>query len=191
MTVRTEFEHGQPEGEPQASMQVYAEVWPIAADGGGGPGIWLLSGTAPWPSPPIEADSEPHVTAELELIQHGAYSAAGLMHSTSWRPDGPALAVTYLAVVPCSGPVRERWPDARPVSVRWAEAMGPAPTHGPMEPPAPRHGHVLIHGLRHLRFLLGTDATVAAALKRLGMAAHLEAFEPTIAQMYAREHEPA
>jgi hypothetical protein len=188
MTIRTEDEHGQPRQEPAALMHVYAEVWPIAVDGGGGPGIWLLSGDGPWPTLPIEAGSEPHLAVELELLQHGAYSPEGLMHSTSWRPDGDALAVTYLVVVPCSGPVRERWPSARPVSVRWAEKMGPAPTHGPMEPPAPRHGHVLIHGLGHLRERHGKDATIAKRLDQLGVTPHLEPFEMTIAQMYAQEH---
>ncbi len=178
-------DHGQPVAEPIAPLRhVTSEVWAVAADDAG---IWLLGR---WPSEPVRTDSDEHTAAQLELITHGAFAETVVMHSTSWRSDGPAMVCTYLAVVDCPGPVREHWPEALPVSTALADLVGRPRTHGPMEPPVPSHWHVLLHGIRHLRFLLTTDATVAAALTEK-WGEHLANFEPAIARMYDQIHESA
>jgi hypothetical protein len=166
-------------------MTVVTEVWPLAADQ---TGIWLLNPDGPWPSEPIPADSEPHVAAELELIQHTVNLAdVAVLHSTSWRTEGTSTVLTYLAVVRVPGLVVGEWPHARPVTVALADHVGRPPTHGPVDPPAPRYVDVLIHGLRHLAFLLPRDATVAAALPEC-WGEHLAGFSPAIARMYDRVH---
>lgn len=166
---------------------VTSEVWAVAADHAG---IWLLGR---WPSEPITQDSDEHTAAEFELITHGAFAETKLLHSTSWRSDGPAMVTTYLAVVDCPGPVRGHWPDALPVSLALAEIVGRPPTHGPLEPPRVPYYHVLMHGLRHLRYLTdqdgdGFDATVATSLPGL-WTEHLETLRPAIARMYDQVHE--
>jgi hypothetical protein len=176
-------------GEDQPLLHVTSEVWAVAADE---EGIWLIGR---WPSEPIRADSDAHTAAELELITHGCFAETTLMHSTSWRADGAAMVTTYLAVVACPGPVREHWPEALPVSLALAEIVGRPPTHGPLEPPKVPHWHVLLHALRHLRFLsdpvsIGYDATVARELEGEWQR-HLAAFEPAIARMYDQAHQGA
>lgn len=188
----TEVEHG---AEPYEPMAVTVEVWPVAADD---LGLWLISGEdSPWPSSPVPQHSEPHRSAELEIIRRGIslspisggkYPEVDLLHSTSWRADGAVVVLTYLAVIRCNGFVRATWPDAQPISPRTADYAGRAPTHGPVEPPAPRYWDVLLHGIRHLKFLIETDATAALALRE-PWREHLEAFGPAIAEMYREPHQ--
>ncbi len=186
--IRTEQEHGQPSSRPDPPMTVTVEVWPVAADE---TGLWLLSPDGPWNSPPVLADSEPHMVAELELIQHQVNLAdVAVLHSTSWRTEHTSTVLTYLAVVRVPGLVVGEWPGARPVTVALADHVGRPPTHGPVDPPAPRYIDVLVHGLRHLRFLLPRDATVAAAMPA-PWGEHLAAFSPAIAKMYDRVHQTA
>jgi hypothetical protein len=172
----------------EPTMTVTVEVWPVAADE---TGLWLLGPDGPWPSPPIPADSEPHVAVELELIQHQVNLAdVAVIHSTSWRTEHTSAILTYLAVVDVAGLVLDSWPDARPVTTTLADHVGRPPTHGPLDPPAPRYVDVLLHGLRHLAFLLPRDATVAAALPGV-WGGHLAEFSPWIAHMYDRVHQTA
>jgi hypothetical protein len=169
-------------------MTVVTEVWPLAADQ---TGIWLLAPEGPWPSEPIPADSEPHVAAELELIQHTVnLGDVAALHSTSWRTEGTSVVLTYVAVIRCAGLVLTDWPQARPVTTDLARHVGRPPTHGPLDPPAPRYVDVLYHALRHLAFLLPRDATVAAALPGV-WGGHLAEFSPWIARMYDRVHQTA
>ncbi len=182
------WQHGGPP-EPSDLMHVTAEVWPLAADE---QGIWLLSDQWPWPTPPIAADGDPHADLELELIRNQAFVDTALLHQTSSRVDGPAVVLTYMAVVRCAGSVRSRWPEARPVSQRAAQLVGQPPTHGAAEAPEVRHWDVLLHGLRHLAFQLGPegDATLANALDGQWRR-HLAVFSPTLYRMYDRVHESA
>lgn len=166
-------------------MTARLEIWPVSADS---TGIWLVSGTDAWrPSLPVMADTEPHADVELELYRHGADQDVMLLHSTSWRVDGPYLTLTYMAVLPNPGVVLDRWKDARPISLPLVEAVGKPPTHSPVEAPAPRHIDVLMHGLRHFRLLMATDATSAAALTE-PWPTHLRPLQPALAGLYDQVH---
>jgi hypothetical protein len=178
-----EVEHGAGAYTP---MVVTVEVWPVAADEFG---IWLVSGEdGPWPTSPVPNYSEPHAWAELELMRRGLRADTALLHSTSWRAEESAMVTTWMAVIRCQGLVRESFPDARPVSPRVADVVGRPPTHGPVEPPTVRYWDVLLHGIRHLAFLIDTDATAALALHE-PWREHLEAWEPTVAKMYDEPHQ--
>lgn len=167
-------------------MLTYSEVWPLAADDAG---LWLLDGTGPWPSLYIHRQSDPLTLAEIELIQHSVNLNDALLHSTSWRIDYSADSdqnfgvYTFMAVIGCDGLVRDRWPTALPITTELADQVGRAPRHGPVELPEVRQWDVLLHGLRHLRFLRETDSDIRAALND-DWCRHLEAFVPAIARMY-------
>jgi hypothetical protein len=133
------------------------------------------------------ADNEPHSDVEYLLGENEAQSDAVLLHSTSWRVDGPAIVLTYIAVIRCDGLVRDRWANAMPVSSSLTEVVGKPPTNSPIDPPAPRYVDVLMHGLRHLKFLLDTDATNAAALDDTWQR-HLAELNPALATMYSERH---
>ncbi|WUI00943.1 hypothetical protein OHR68_03730 [Spirillospora sp. NBC_00431] len=168
------------------NMPVRVEVWPVAADE---IGIWLVSGEDAWRSGNVAADNEPHAEVEYVLAQQNALGKAVMLHSTSWRVDGPALLLTYMAVIETKGLVRDTWQEALPVSLDLATAVGKPLTHSPVEPPTPRYIDVLIHGLRHLRFLLDTDATNGDALDERWRT-HLATLAPALASMYNERHQP-
>jgi hypothetical protein len=163
------------------NMTVIPEVWPVAADR---VGIWLISGDDAWRTAAVPADSEPHFELEMELTAHGVRDQVTMMHSTSWRIDGPHLIVTYMAVVAADDLARGIWQGARPVTATLAAAVGKPPLHAPTEAPAPRYIDVLMHGLRHLRFLMNTDTANAEAMGPL-MRQHLEPLQPALAGLYA------
>jgi hypothetical protein len=167
------------------NMTVVVEVWPVAADEHG---IWLVSGGDAWRSPAIPADSEPHFEVELLMASHDSWPPR-LLHSTSWRPDGPAIVLTYMAVLDAPGLVCSRWSAARPVSADLLPAVGNPIPHGPAEIPVPRYIDVLHHGLRHLRFLLDTDASARTALTG-HWALWLEQMRPALAGMYEAGQRP-
>jgi hypothetical protein len=166
-------------------MGAVVEVWPVAADE---IGIWLASGGDAWRSPRIPADSEPHFEVESLLLAQGMGDVT-LLHSTSWRADGPTIVLTYIAVLPVDGLVRERWAGALPVSEDLLPTVGNPPPHGASEIPIPRYVDVLHHGLRHLRFLLDTDATARDALTGHWVQ-HLTRLSPVLAGMYEAETIP-
>jgi hypothetical protein len=171
-------------------MTVRVEIWPVAADD---IGIWLISGNDAWrPTLPVMADSDPHAEVELALAEHGVLNDRVFLHSTSWRADGPSTLLTYVAVLRRPGLVREHWADALPISPHIPQAVGKPPTHSPVDAPAPRYIDVLLHGLRHMVFLLGPngDATAATALTE-PWPTHLAPLEPALAGMYSEVHRPA
>jgi hypothetical protein len=166
-------------------MMTRLEIWPVSADRAG---IWLVSGDDAWrPALPVMADTEPHADVELELYRHGAQDQVALLHSTSWRVDGPALILTYIAVLTSPGSILDLWPDARPISLALADAVGKPFTHSPVDPPTPRYIDVLLHGLRHLRLLMAMDATSAAALAE-PWPTHLSKLQPALAGLYDEVH---
>ena len=176
-------------------MTVTVEVWPLAADE---TGIWLVSDGDAWRFGPVEAASDVHYEAELLLFGHDIDPGdavfirlpdaprAEVIHSTSWRPDGPTIVLTYMAVVKAGGYVRERWPAAVPVTAALPAAIGKAPPHGAASVPVPRVADVVLHGIRHLAFLAGPegDAETAAALDENGLR-HLAPLRPALAQMFS------
>ena len=177
-------------------MTVAVEVWPLAADKAG---IWLVSGGGPWRFGPVEAASDVHYEAELLLFGHdidpdsalfievpAARPVTDVIHSTSWRPDGPAIVLTYMAVVRAPGYALETWPDAAPVTAALPAAVGKAPPHAAAEVPVPRVVDALLHGLRHLRFLATDegDAETAAALDENWLR-HLAPLRPALARMFS------
>lgn len=164
------------------NMGVIPEWWAIAADR---LGIWLIGG-APQYAAPVPADSEPHFEIELDLTARSIRGRVTLMHSTSWRVDYRlgGLVVTYMVIVRADDLVRGIWPDALPVTLAAVERVGKPEPHAPDEAPSPSHFHVLMHGLRHLRFLMDTDTSAAAAMGEM-MRRHLEPLTPALAGMYA------
>jgi hypothetical protein len=170
-------------------MLTYSEVWPLGADT---TGIYLLSGTGPWPSDYISHQSDPMTMAEIELIQHGVTITPELpRHSTSWRIEYDRHAdqnfgiYSFMVVVPIPELVYDRWPHARPIPPELADELGPAPAHPVGELPDVPYWFVLLHGLRHLRFLRDTDSDLRDKLDA-NWRQHLERFAPAIARMYQR-----
>lgn len=162
-------------------MTVRVEVWPVAADSAG---IWLVSGDDAWRDTlPVAADSEPHAEAKLLIGGHGAGGDDVLLHSTSWRPDGGSVVLTYVAVLRRPGLVLDNWPDARPVGCELATAVGKPPAHAAAGVPVPRYVDVLLHALRHLRMLRDTDAVARNALDATWQR-HLDDLAPALAGMY-------
>ena len=165
-------------------MTVTVEVWPLAADEAG---IWLISGGDALRWGPVMADGDVHYEAETLLRGFGLDLAdIGVIHSTSWRPDGPAVVLTYMAVIGTGGYALESWPDAAPVTAALPAAIGKAPPHGAAEVPVPRVADVLLHGIRHLKFLATDegDAEAAAALDANWLR-HLAPLRPALAQMFS------
>ncbi|HEX3957777.1 MAG TPA: hypothetical protein VHZ03_14260 [Trebonia sp.] len=163
------------------NMPIIPEVWPVAADRAG---LWLISGDDAWRTSAVASDSEPHFEIELELMGRGVRGRLAMMHSTSWRIDGPRMIVTYMAVIVADDLVKGIWPDARPITAKLLDAVGKPAGHEPTEAPAPRYIDVLAHGLRHLRFLMDTDASNAAAMGE-AMRQRLEPLTPALAGLYA------
>ena len=166
-------------------MGITVEVWPVAADEAG---IWLVSGGDAWRDGPVMADGDVHFDVESMLRAHYIDPDAdvAVIHSTSWRPDGPAVVLTYMAVVRAPGYVLETWPDAAPVTAALPAAVGKAPAHAAAEVPVPRVVDVLLHGVRHLKFLAGPDgdAETAAALDA-NFLLHLAPLRPALATMFS------
>lgn len=166
------------------TTNVQVEVWPVAADGAG---LWLLSADGPWLSAPIAQDSDPHFEVEFLLARAGVETPP-LLHSTSWRPDGPHVVLTYIAVVDVGSlPVAQVWPDAAPIGAALLEAVGTPPTHAADDVPVPRHVDVLVHAIRHVRFLQEFDATAAEALPA-EWSSHLARLRPALAGLYSTAH---
>ena len=89
------------------------EVWPLAADENG---IWLLSGGDAWRTGPIPADSEPLFEVKLLVSEYDSRMKLDLIHSTSWRVDGPAVILTWIGIARADGLVIDQWPHALPVT---------------------------------------------------------------------------
>lgn len=165
---------------------VRVEVWPIAVDE---QGIWLVSGLDAWrPAEPVGADSDAHAEVELVMAAQGrvARDEVKLLHSTSWREEGPSTVLTYVAVLDCPGPVRGHWSDAAPCGPRLARFVGRPASHPATAPPVPRHSDVLMHALRHLRMLWETDDDAREAMGPT-LGGHLETLRPVLAGMYRRD----
>ncbi|GAA3168021.1 hypothetical protein GCM10010486_38440 [Nonomuraea roseoviolacea subsp. carminata] len=160
--------------------EVIVEVWPVSADD---VGLWLISGSDAWRSEAIHQDSDPHTSVERILEANGALDGVKLLHSTSWRADETAVVLTYVAVIGCGAFVRDKWLDAAPISPAIPDAVGKPNEVLATEAPIPRYIDVLMHGMRHLQFLLQTDSSARSALCGK-WPEHLAAFRPALAGMY-------
>jgi len=166
-------------------MSVQVEVWPVAVDDAG---IWLVSGSDAWRSDPVPQDGDVHFEVETLLHRYSALESTTLIHSTSWRPDGPFIVLTYVAVLRGTDhPVRNAWQGALPISRALTEQVGPPAPNAATDPPIPRYIDVLLHAVRHLRFLLAEDATAAASLDTTWQR-HLSGLRPALAGMYTEAH---
>jgi hypothetical protein len=161
-------------------MTVRVELWPVAADE---TGIWLLDSDA-WRSDAIPADSEPHGEIELLAYRHQPTTEFPMYHSTSWRPEQTSVTLSYIGVAKLDQPlVLDQWPDAKPISAALMTAVGRPTAVQPNEAPLPRHIDVLLHGIRHLRFLMDTDEPARAILSN-DWRRHLAMLEPSLSGMY-------
>jgi hypothetical protein len=79
--------------------------------------------------------------------------------------------------------VRAHWPQALPVSLEFADGVRPVP-HGPAErPTGVADDAVLLHGIRHIAFLLETDPRATESLDDTWRA-HLAGLAPALAGLY-------
>jgi|SRR5579875_1985507 len=163
-------------------MTLQVEVWCLLADN---EGIHLISGTEAWRSESIPVDTDPHWVVQQILRENSALTAAKIIHSTSWRAEDESVILTYVAVLDCPN----RWPNAQLVSAALPDFVGRPATHAANDAPTPRYIDVLLHALRHLRFLREHDATAAAAFSS-AWREHLENFTPALAGMYSDRHSP-
>jgi hypothetical protein len=161
-------------------MGVRVELWVLAADG---ISISLVSGRAPLLTARIDADQ--FIQSEMELLAHEHFPGIRLpvTHSTSWRQAGPAMLTTYMAIAEAPEFVQDRWPGALPLTTELLAEVGKPFPHAPNGAPLPRRIDVLMHGVRHLRFLRDYDSTLRAGLDANWLR-HLEPFEPDLARMF-------
>lgn len=166
-------------------MGIRIELWVAAADS---TGIWLVNddGEA-LASDRLDADHEVHADV-LDLA-----SASGLpgplldvVHSPSWRQEGPGVILTYIAVASAPEHVQDYWPRALPVTPELLGATGRPWPHAAAAPPVNRYVDVLLHAVRHIAFLDIYDGDVRAALtpdwKR-----HLAEWKPALSGLYLGE----
>jgi hypothetical protein len=156
-------------GQPAAATSVAVEVFTVGLADGSADTVRYRRDDSP-----LTGGADPtDLARELgELVA----TRIVLIHSTSWRwePDG-RIVLTYLAWA-ADGHLRD---GALPLPR--LDPPGPTDPLHP-RPPEIRELDPLAHGLRHLAFLLATDAggDVAAALGPRATAA-LRALEPTVA----------
>jgi hypothetical protein len=169
-------------------MGAFIELWPLMADD---EAIWKVSpGLAPWTSAlPVMSDTDPNFDADQLLYLETRIKRPPLIHSTSWRPKKQRLLLTYMAVVAIEPdtPVLQLWPEARvAISRRLLRAYGPPIPHAAWEAPSPRPADVLVHGIRHLRFMqeFGTPDQ-QRVLSTPHWAKHLELLKPALAGYYS------
>ena len=165
-------------------MGVRVELWLLAGDG---TGIWLTSGGDAWRSARIDADQ--FIQSEVELLAHEYVPDVVLKvtHSSSWRQDKSGLIVTYVAIAEAPEFVQDRWPGALPLTTELLGEVGKPFPHAPNGAPLPRRVDVLMHAVRHLRFLRDTDAPTSAAMDA-NWKRHLEPFEPALACMFSEPY---
>ncbi len=117
----------------------------IEITGPDGPVPWMLQ----------IADTEDPVEAVTRIVG-GLVGPPKLVHSTSWRRDGPAVILSFVAVI--RGEQRATM-SSRPIG------RSELARSGATRPPASiETEQVLEHGLRHLAWLAEDDPVVAAEL---------------------------
>ncbi|MFI7642263.1 hypothetical protein [Nonomuraea sp. NPDC049400] len=165
-------------GPARRTQGARVEVWPLVADDHG---VWLVSGIDTWCSGDI--DCPPHDAAQRILRDHAVADDVRLLHSTSWRAADGSIVLTYLAALDIEGPAHARWPASVAITPELVTAVGKPAPNPPTKRPAPRRIDVLLHGLRHLHFLILTDTSARTALSE-PWKTQLEPFAATLSGMY-------
>ena len=166
------------------TLAAWVEVWPFAADSSG---IWLISGQdAWWPRVPVPSDSHPNWEVEALLRTHDVLDSTQLLRSTSWRMDraGARLVLTYAAVVSADEPIVAAWPDASALTADVLRAVGPPKPSAATDPPVVRNIDVVLHCLRHLKFLLDTADSDARSALDGPWPKHLSRLSAVLAGLY-------
>jgi hypothetical protein len=110
-------------------------------------------GPKPWI---VQIDDVEHPVDVVDRIVSGLVGPPLLVHSTSWRRDGRAVVLSFVAVI---GPEQAGGMATAPVP-RSELARSGATT----APASIGHPQVLEHGLRHLAWLAQDDEVVAERL---------------------------
>jgi hypothetical protein len=110
-------------------------------------------GPVPWI---VQLDDVEHPVAAVERVVNGLVGEPLLVHSTSWRREGPAVLLSFVAVI---GPEQAHGMASEPI--QRSELARSAATSAPA---TIAHGQVLEHGLRHLAWLAEDDGVVAGRL---------------------------
>jgi len=110
-------------------------------------------GPVPWI---VQLDDVEHPVAAVERIVNGLVGEPLLVHSTSWRREGPAVLLSFVAVI---DPGQAQGMATEPI--HRAELARSEATSAPA---AIAHAQVLEHGLRHLAWLSQDDEVVAGRL---------------------------
>ncbi len=161
-------------------MSASTELWTLGADDAS---IWLLPGDR-WYGGPIPSDTIVQAEAELLAFGHDPSLTFPLMHSTSWRQDEHGLVLTWAGIADTGGDyVRARWPEALPITLEMAREAGKPMRHKANAPALPREWDVLLHAVRHLRFLRDYEDDAAAAMSP-AWCAHLDEWTPVLAGLY-------
>lgn len=110
-------------------------------------------GARPWA---VQLDDVEHPVETVERIVTGTVGMPLLVHSTSWRRDGTAVVLSFLAVIGA-----EQVAGMQTAPIRRAEL---ARSNATRAPEAIATDQVLEHALRHLAWLAQDDAVVADRL---------------------------
>ena len=163
-------------------MTVRVEVWALSADQ---KEILLINGSGDaWRSRPLLSGVDPFWPVKKILRKHGALGSASIIHSSSWRAEDEAIMLTFFAVIDCPTP-KQHWPGAHSVDPLLPEIWGPAIPHAADEAPTPRYSDVLLHAIRHLKFLVDVRAPDVENLPAVWLP-HLDGLAPALAGMYGQ-----
>lgn len=110
-------------------------------------------GAMPWI---LQLDEGEHPVEAVERIVSGLVGPPMLVHSTSWRRDGPAVILSFVVVI---GPEQASGMVSAPIDR--AELARSEATRAPARI---GHAQVLEHGLRHMAWLSQDDHVVAGRL---------------------------
>lgn len=110
-------------------------------------------GATPWI---IQLADAEHPVEAVEHIAGGLVGPPLLVHSTSWRREGPAVILSFVVVI---GPEQVGSMSSAPI-----ERAQLARSEATRAPAVVGWSQVLEHGLRHLAWLAKDDETVAHVL---------------------------
>lgn len=113
---------------------------------------------------------------DMGIDSHGC---SAISHSTSWRCQNGRILLTYIVTLPSS--ILTSLPTT---TLNTAEVICPESAAAMKPHPAEiEDKHVLVHGLRHLSFLVfhQNDRQLATAMRVHGTIAFLNRLQPTVA----------